>query len=60
MYLVIFEDGSVQKSKELHLELLEAAEDRIIDLIDLANPESPRRYHSDGKWEYVEDTGTGL
>lgn len=59
MYLVIFEDWSIQKCKELQEGDMEAAESGVLDLIDLANPESPRRYLN-GKWEYIEDIGTGL
>ena len=49
MYLVIFENGSMQHMVELEDGLLSAADDGLVEVVDISNPEQPLRYF-DGEW----------
>jgi len=49
MFIHISEYGEVSKSKEIPDGILEACDDGIWDIIDISNPEEPKRY-IDGEW----------
>ena len=59
MYLIIFEDGSISKSDSVGISELEAADDGILDLIDISASDSPFRYY-DGEWSELDYFGEGL
>ena len=49
MYLVIFEDFSIRHTAELEDGLLSAADDGLVEVVDISNPEHPLRY-TNGNW----------
>lgn len=48
MYLVIFEDGSMQHMTQLDVGTLFAADDGLVEVVDISNPEHPLRYFDEG------------
>jgi len=59
MYLVIFEDNTIQKGEEIDDDLKQAADDGICDILDISVPENPLQY-GDDEWVELPDIGTGL
>ena len=53
MYLFIFEDGSIKKGSIVEDGDTAAADDGILDIIDISGAE-PLQYH-DGEWHEIED-----
>ena len=53
MYLLIYEDGEIQSSREAGADLTEAADDGILDLLDVSDPENPMRWW-DSEWQPVD------
>lgn len=54
MYIYIFEDGTVNKTKTLSDGDLSSADDGFIDIIDISNPIEPKTYYS-GQWHDLEE-----
>ncbi|MBD1589743.1 hypothetical protein [Pseudomonas typographi] len=54
MYLMIFEDGEIKSAEEVGIDDTQAADDGLLDLIDISDPFNPTRY-SGGEWKSVED-----
>lgn len=48
MYLVIFEDGTMQHMVELEDGLLHAADNGLVDVVDIHDPSHPLRYFNEG------------
>tara|TARA_R110000850_G_scaffold261268_1_gene389310 strand:- start:142 stop:315 length:174 start_codon:yes stop_codon:yes gene_type:complete len=48
MYIIIFEDGSMSYSVTISSEELEAADDGILDIVDISDPTHPLRYFDEG------------
>lgn len=48
MYIIIFEDGSMSYSATISSGELEAADDGILDIIDISDPTHPLRYFDEG------------
>tara|TARA_R110000851_G_scaffold188259_1_gene338287 strand:+ start:231 stop:404 length:174 start_codon:yes stop_codon:yes gene_type:complete len=48
MYIIIFEDGSMSYSATISSEELEAADDGILDIVDISDPTHPLRYFDEG------------
>lgn len=53
MYIFIFEDGSVKAGDIIQDGDLMAAENGILDIIDIRKPDEPKQYF-DGEWQDVE------
>ena len=49
MYIYVFEDGSVGKSKEFADEDKESVDAGILEVIDISNPDNPVTYYNN-KW----------
>ncbi|MBD1555271.1 hypothetical protein HAQ04_28205 [Pseudomonas sp. C2L11] len=54
MYLMIFEDGEIKSAEEVGIDDTQAADDGLLDLIDISDPFNPTRYLG-GEWKSVED-----
>ncbi|MBD1602519.1 hypothetical protein [Pseudomonas typographi] len=54
MYLMIFEDGEIKSAEEVGIDDTQAADDGLLDLIDISDPFNPTRYWG-GEWKSVED-----
>jgi hypothetical protein len=54
MFLIIFEDGEVKRAAHLSEGDEQSAEDGYLDLIDISDPTSPKRFIS-GEWGEVEE-----
>lgn len=54
MFLLIFEDGEVKRADAVGEDDKQSADDGYIDLIDISDPTSPKRFIS-GEWLEVED-----
>lgn len=52
-YVLLFEDGSVMQTHELGDGLLKSADDGIVDVLDVSDPEDVLRYLEEG-WVSVE------
>ncbi len=57
MYIVITEDGLVGSMKSVSSDDLSSANDGLLDIIDISNPEKPVTYY-DGKWNILETLET--
>lgn len=53
MFLVIFEDGEIQSTREAGEDLTQGADDGVLDLLDVSDPENPMRWW-DGEWQAVD------
>jgi len=53
MYLIIFEDGGLGTVKEINDNLLDSADDGLIDIVDIG-VEIPLQYF-DGEWIEIEE-----
>jgi len=54
MFLIIFEDGEIKRTEALADGDLESADDGYLDLLDVSEPTSPKRFIS-GEWVEVEE-----
>ncbi len=55
MHIIIFDDGTIKKIKDIGESELMAAEQRIVELINIVDPERPVYYNADkGEWEPIE------
>ena len=54
MYLIISEDGDINKTDEITEEQRDAAADGVIDILLFGDLEDPMRFGSNG-WEVIED-----
>ncbi len=54
MFILIFEDGSMQLEKKLSEGDLDAADNGTLDLIDISKHEAPTRYEL-GEWVPISD-----
>lgn len=53
MYIFIFEDGTINKSRVFGDEEKQAVEDGILDVVDISDSSWPEYYYK-GKWVSVE------
>lgn len=53
MFLIIFEDGEIQSTREVSEDLTQGADDGLLDLLDVSDPENPMRWW-DGEWQPVD------
>lgn len=58
MYLIIFEDGSIQKTSRVSTEDLDASEQGLQEVLDISDPEEPKIY-IEGDWEEIEEYELG-
>lgn len=56
MYLLIYEDGSLQTTIELTDDMFEAADDGIVEIIDVTG-EVPFQYYQN-EWHKIDSAGT--
>ena len=54
MFLFIFENGVIQKSESYTEDDLKAADDYLIDIVSIFDPDLPTQYH-DGDWRPIEN-----
>jgi hypothetical protein len=54
MYIIIFEDGSIKQATELDEGLLPAADDGLVDIIDISTHKDPLQYLDEG-WCSLDD-----
>jgi len=54
MFLVILDDGTIKKTKEISKACMEEAENGNVDIIDISNPLKPLWYYQYGEWTEVE------
>ena len=53
MFIYIFNDGEIKTTDRLSIGDLEAADDGLIDILDIGNLDGPKIFH-DGEWNEVE------
>lgn len=53
MYLIIFEDLSIQKAKSVSKDDLMACDDGYCQILDITDPENPTEYYQD-EWKEIE------
>lgn len=53
MYIVIFEDGEMQSTRDLGDDIIQGAEDGLLDLLDVSDSDNPMRWW-DGEWQAVD------
>ena len=54
MYVLIFEDGSIRKTKEISQHETGAVESGYLDIVDISDKEDPLFYVDEG-WTSIED-----
>lgn len=54
MFLLIFEDGEVKRTDAIGEDDKQSADDGYIDIIDITESDSPKRFIS-GEWLEIED-----
>ncbi len=53
--LIIFDDGTIKKTEDISDSEIEAANERVIEIIDIVDPERPVYYNANtGEWEPIE------
>ncbi|WP_327440304.1 hypothetical protein [Pseudomonas donghuensis] len=53
MYLMIFEDGEIKNAEDVSDADLQAADDGVLDIVDISEPFTPKRRFN-GDWVEVE------
>lgn len=53
MFLMIFEDGEIKSAEDVSDDDLQAADDGVLDIMDVSEPFTPKR-RFDGDWVEVE------
>lgn len=56
MFLIIFEDGEIQSTTTAGEDLLQGADDGLLDVLDVSDSSNPLRYW-DGEWQQIEAMG---
>jgi len=54
MYIIIWEDGTAKRARDVGQDELSACEDGYMQIIDITTPDQPREY-ADGEWRLLED-----
>lgn len=54
MFILIFEDGSMQLAKKVTEADLDMADAGVVDIVDISIHEQPKRYEN-GVWELISD-----
>ena len=57
MYIVIFEDGTIHKQKEITKEEYGSVEDGYLSIIDISDPNDPKEFYQD-EWTSLIESQT--